>query len=171
MLCPAQVGCLSLEVAGDTNLYCIQMDCLRDSALCAVRSHAGTAADDASSASGMSTMTNDDYEPVQLLGQPGREQEVDSDFERELALLVGGPLAPGGPVGLPAGHPEPTADQTNSQKEDGATVDFKVMLRKGAKPRSVQVRYSAGASVLALSIYCASNCRHLTRLPMRSLGV
>ena len=109
-------------------------------------------------------MTNDDYEAVQLLGQPGREQEVDSDFERELALLVGGPLAPGGPVGLPAGRPEPTPDQSNSQKEDGATVHFKVMLRKGAKPRSVQVRYPAGASVLALSIHCASDFRHLTTL-------
>ena len=116
-------------------------------------------------------MTNDDYETVQLLQQPGREQEIDSDFERELALLVGGPLAPGAPVGLPAGRPGPVPDQANGQKEDGATVDFKVMLRKGAKPRSVQVRYPAGASVLALSIYCACNCRHLTRLPMRSWGV
>lgn len=116
-------------------------------------------------------MTNDDYEAVQLLGQPGREQEIDSDFERELALLVGGPLAPGAPIGLPAGHPEPAHDQANGQLEDGATVDFKVMLRKGAKPRSVQVRYLAGASVLALTNYCACNCRHLTRLPMRSWGI
>jgi len=46
--------------------------------------------DDAASASGVSTMTNDEDEAVQLLGQPGREQEIDSDFERELAQLVGG---------------------------------------------------------------------------------
>ena len=47
---------------------------------------------DAASASGVSTMTNDDDEAVQLLGQPGWEQEVDSDFEREFAQLVGAPL-------------------------------------------------------------------------------
>ena len=38
-------------------------------------------------------MTNDDDEAVQLLGQPGWEQEVDSDFEREFAQLVGAPPA------------------------------------------------------------------------------
>ena len=49
--------------------------------------------DDAASASGVSTMTNDDDEAVQLVGQPGWEQEVDSDFEREFAQLVGAPPA------------------------------------------------------------------------------
>lgn len=56
----------------------------------AARSKAGANMDDAASASGVSTMTNDEDEAVQLLGQPGREQEIDSDFERELAQLVGG---------------------------------------------------------------------------------
>ena len=59
----------------------------------AARSKAGTNMDDAASASGVSTMTNDDDEAVQLLGQPGWEQEVDSDFEREFAQLVGAPAA------------------------------------------------------------------------------
>ena len=61
--------------------------------MCAARSKAGTNMDDAASASGVSTMTNDDDEAVQLLGQPGWEQEVDSDFERDFAQLVGAPVA------------------------------------------------------------------------------
>ena len=61
--------------------------------VCAAGSKAGPNMDDAASASGVSTMTNDDDEAVQLLGQPGWEQEVDSDFEREFAQLVGAPAA------------------------------------------------------------------------------
>ena len=41
-----------------------------------------------------------------------------------------------GAGGLPAGQPEQILGQDEG---DGRTVDFKVMLRKGVKARSVQV--------------------------------
>lgn len=105
-----------------------------------MRSQAGTNTDDAASASGASTVTNDEDEAVQLLGQPGA-QEVDSDFERELALLVGGPSGQPTAGGLPIPPQAPSSYQHEypPRADSSATVDFKVMLRKGAKPRSVQV--------------------------------
>ena len=115
----------------------------------------GSHADDAASASGMSTLTNDEDEAVQLLDQPGREQEVDSDFEREFTQLVGthpSQSVGSGSAGGQAG--QASAQEASAQEEDNGTVDFKVMLRKGAKPRSVQVqpcaaRKSHGAADLA----------------------
>ena len=89
----------------------------------------------------MSTLTNDEDEAVQLLNQPGPEQEVDSDFEREFTQLVG--TRPGQSAGpsTAAGQPgQASAQETSAQEENNGTVDFKVMLRKGAKPRSVQVQ-------------------------------
>ena len=88
----------------------------------------------------MSTLTNDEDEAVQLLDQPGREQEVDSDFEREFMQLVGArPSQSAGP-GSAAGQPgQASAQEPCVREQDNGTIDFKVMLRKGAKPRSVQV--------------------------------
>ena len=88
----------------------------------------------------MSTLTDGEDEAVQLLDQPGREQEVDSDFELEFTQLVGtrpsqsaGPSSAGGQAG------QASAQEASAQEQDSGTIDFKVMLRKGAKPRSVQV--------------------------------
>ena len=88
----------------------------------------------------MSTLTNDEDEAVQLLNQPGREQEVDSDFEREFTQLVGTRSGQSAGPSTAAGQPgQASAQEASAQEQDSGTVAFKVMLRTGAKPRSVQV--------------------------------
>lgn len=99
---------------------------------------------DEASESGMSTA--DDEDAVRVLNSGvARPEEVDPDFERELAALVAehqGHVAAAAAVGLPHAVEPMGGPEGGSGDGSGGSVAFKVMLRRGGKEdksRSVQV--------------------------------
>ncbi|BDA48017.1 Regulator of nonsense transcripts 2 [Coccomyxa sp. Obi] len=108
--------------------------------------------DDASE-SGVSTAdgTADEDEEVRVLNAgKHREEDIDPDFERELAALVSEHQGPGSTLSAAPPQAVEGSGKSNSGEDPGGSVAFKVMLRKGGKDdktRSVQVPLSAAMAV------------------------
>ncbi|CAL8462985.1 g2519 [Coccomyxa elongata] len=108
--------------------------------------------DDASE-SGVSTAdgTADEDEEVRVLNAgKRREEDIDPDFERELAALVTEHQGPGSALSAALPQAVEGSGDGNNGEDPGGSVAFKVMLRKGGKDdktRSVQVPLSAAMAV------------------------
>ncbi|DBA81963.1 TPA: hypothetical protein ACH3X1_007672 [Trebouxia sp. C0004] len=90
------------------------------------------------------TDQDDDDDHVKLLN-PVKIDEVDEDFEKELAaLMTDFKLPPSGP--FPQARPDSPA--SSSQQDPGSTVSFRVMMKRGGRDdRSKAVQVSASSHV------------------------
>ncbi|KAL0026394.1 hypothetical protein WJX79_005678 [Trebouxia sp. C0005] len=123
------------------------------------------AADEDDGSNAAMTDQDDDDDHVKLLN-PVKIEEVDEDFEKELAaLMTDFKLPPSGP--FPQARPDSPAG--SSQQDPGSTVSFRVMMKRGGRDdRSKAVQLPVNSSV-AVNMRAKAEAEEQERAEMKRL--
>ncbi|KAL3151997.1 hypothetical protein ABBQ32_001118 [Trebouxia sp. C0010 RCD-2024] len=114
------------------------------------------------------TEQDDDDEHVKLLNPVKVDEEVDEDFEKELAaLMTDFKLPPSGP--FPQASASVERADTPEGQDAGGTVSFRVMMKRGGRDdRSKAVQLPVNSSV-AVNLRAKAEAEELERAEMKRL--